>query len=55
MTENCKQSDNLLNELVQIRTEEGRQKSSGLVFNNCRISRESCLPRPPDVFLFFFS
>lgn len=53
MTENCKQSGNALNELVQIRIEQGRHKNSGLIFSNCRISVESCLPSPAAVFWFF--
>lgn len=53
MTENCKQSGNPLNELAQIKIEQGRHKNSGLIFNTCRITVESCLPNPPDVFWFF--
>lgn len=52
MTENYKQGDNPLNELIQIRAEQGGHKNSGLVFSSCRISCNSSLPSPPDVFLF---
>lgn len=53
MTENCKQSGNSLNELVQIRTGQGRHKNSALIFSNCRISVESWLPSTPGIFWFF--
>lgn len=53
MTENCKQNGNPLSGLVQVRSEKGRQKNSGLIFYNCRISVESCFPSPPDIFQVF--